>query len=670
MTGIKRAWRERRSAAEQAAADAPEEEVPSGTSGDGDHSDEDDDDAGPPSESDWDLGSPPGERELPPLPPLGVGTETEPGSSGSGNSGRDSGSIRPLPPGALEEGHIFFFYLPKVQQENPQDLDDVARFYMVLQPLARRPPPTQEEVRGGLTEAAAEEAAAAATATTAAQPPPPSPGEGGEGHQPVPAPAPAGPRKVGSPEAEVEVGAPPKEEAGGAASPEGHEGTSQRKEQGGGGDGGGGGGGPARRAAAAGPWTVSDVKRQQRAEKAGGEPGKAAEAEEDEEGREEGAGGDAGAAGPSGGGASAAPGRLPCRLIVVGKKRLPDPHRHERFFGFVDAVGDSVEQLAAGLGAKHYSTRTRGERTQPAARAAGRGTYSIMIRLHGRRRPSTQLAYLLQLPDSPGPVQQELGIARSARYVLSIKNPGKRDPGRPVVVREPPFSAQQREAFAGDTRWVGAEDVGLLDVPGAELLLIGAREQPMEAAGEAATAHLVATHKREIKQVATVAAEAAAHASRILLAEMKEQEQEQEQEEEEEQEEQQQKEEQEQKGGTEQEEPQHEEEQGRKTDGSRGCGASKAREAPRAPQGLKPAVRDSGRKRARTEAATEKAEEGEGEDEGEGAGEGEGEGGHGMEERMVMAALLRRELAAAAAPEGAEQQGGVVTAPAETGEWA
>ncbi|GIL44473.1 hypothetical protein Vafri_1921, partial [Volvox africanus] len=55
---------------------------------------------------------------------------------------------QPLPPGALEEGRIYFFYRPKVQHENPVDLDDVARFYIILKPQARCPPPTLEELHG------------------------------------------------------------------------------------------------------------------------------------------------------------------------------------------------------------------------------------------------------------------------------------------------------------------------------------------------------------------------------------------------------------------------------------------------------------------------------------------------------------------------------------------
>ena len=42
-----------------------------------------------------------------------------------------------LPEGAIERGHIYFFYRPKVQLEEARSFDDVQRFYILLVP---RPP--------------------------------------------------------------------------------------------------------------------------------------------------------------------------------------------------------------------------------------------------------------------------------------------------------------------------------------------------------------------------------------------------------------------------------------------------------------------------------------------------------------------------------------------------
>eukprot|EP00898_Chlorokybus_atmophyticus_P006545 jgi/Chlat1/6892/Chrsp52S06576 len=35
----------------------------------------------------------------------------------------------------LERGHVFFFYKPKVQQENPRSVDDIQRLYIILRPM-------------------------------------------------------------------------------------------------------------------------------------------------------------------------------------------------------------------------------------------------------------------------------------------------------------------------------------------------------------------------------------------------------------------------------------------------------------------------------------------------------------------------------------------------------
>lgn len=36
----------------------------------------------------------------------------------------------------LEQGHIYFFYRPKIDIETPKDLNDIQRLYIVLQPTA------------------------------------------------------------------------------------------------------------------------------------------------------------------------------------------------------------------------------------------------------------------------------------------------------------------------------------------------------------------------------------------------------------------------------------------------------------------------------------------------------------------------------------------------------
>lgn len=63
------------------------------------------------------------------------------------------------------------------------------------------------------------------------------------------------------------------------------------------------------------------------------------------------------------------------RLIVVGKKKLPSVSKRERFFGFCEATGASVDDLTSKMGDTSYDTKTMGKRTNPSAHAAGQGEY-------------------------------------------------------------------------------------------------------------------------------------------------------------------------------------------------------------------------------------------------------------------------------------------------------
>ncbi|GAB1582771.1 hypothetical protein PPNSA23_27140 [Phyllobacterium phragmitis] len=68
------------------------------------------------------------------------------------------------------------------------------------------------------------------------------------------------------------------------------------------------------------------------------------------------------------------------RQMVVGQKRLPAAERHERYWGFVEAVASSARDIEKNLRGEVYETKTRGERTEPAARPAGRVSMSSLSR--------------------------------------------------------------------------------------------------------------------------------------------------------------------------------------------------------------------------------------------------------------------------------------------------
>ncbi|WIA33114.1 hypothetical protein OEZ86_006267 [Tetradesmus obliquus] len=165
-----------------------------------------------------------------------------------------------------------------------------------------------------------------------------------------------------------------------------------------------------------------------------------------------------------------------CRLIIIGKKKLPSPTKHERYFAFVEATAGTPKELTEGLTASTYETKTRGQRKQGPARAAGEGSYVLA---KGGSKGGVHLGYVLELPAEPGQAQKVLGIAQQGSFVLSAKNPdnkGRR--GVPSAGPEPAYTEQQRQQFQGRA-WIGVEDASLLDVAGTELLLVGAKADPI-----------------------------------------------------------------------------------------------------------------------------------------------------------------------------------------------
>jgi hypothetical protein len=134
------------------------------------------------------------------------------------------------------------------------------------------------------------------------------------------------------------------------------------------------------------------------------------------------------------------------RRVCVGRKRLPDAGRHERFWGYVDRVAGSAAELVADIGPGRYWTRTRGLRHQPGPRLAGQGAYAV-----ARHGDHVHLGYVLGRPGRGGEVQDELRIAPEASYVVA------------VLARE------------GERRFVPLEPAAL-DEPGTELVLIGTGE--------------------------------------------------------------------------------------------------------------------------------------------------------------------------------------------------
>jgi hypothetical protein len=115
-----------------------------------------------------------------------------------------------------------------------------------------------------------------------------------------------------------------------------------------------------------------------------------------------------------------------------------------------------------------------GRRRLSAAAPAGEGKYTIV-----KHDNHTELAYILELPELPGPAQREFEIKKEASYIISVKNPDIRVPGFAASEKDPEYPKTLKEKF-GDRRWINVEDPELLNYEGTQLLLIGARKKDVE----------------------------------------------------------------------------------------------------------------------------------------------------------------------------------------------
>jgi len=166
----------------------------------------------------------------------------------------------------------------------------------------------------------------------------------------------------------------------------------------------------------------------------------------------------------------------PERLLIVGKKKLPDVehHTHQVFWGFVDKVSRRVEEVEKNLEPISYTTKTRGDRHVEGARPIGEGVYALV-----KAGDHTHLAYVLELPEKPSKIQKAFNIVKEGSYILQVKNPTapvKNDfVGRANKAKYPEEIMKHfiSEKTGNTLRFTNASP-DLLDYEGTELLFIGA----------------------------------------------------------------------------------------------------------------------------------------------------------------------------------------------------
>jgi hypothetical protein len=160
------------------------------------------------------------------------------------------------------------------------------------------------------------------------------------------------------------------------------------------------------------------------------------------------------------------------RLITIGQKRLADPAQSggKPQWGFVDFVANTPKQVREALESTTYRTKTRGERLEPAARAAGEGVYRIL-----RHGDHTHLVYALELPKATGDVQEQLEIEPEASYIISIANPERSAPKASGLgkARQADYPQKLKDVFR-NRKFADADPPEFLDYEGAELVLVPA----------------------------------------------------------------------------------------------------------------------------------------------------------------------------------------------------
>jgi hypothetical protein len=144
------------------------------------------------------------------------------------------------------------------------------------------------------------------------------------------------------------------------------------------------------------------------------------------------------------------------RRLIVGRKRLPDLHAHERVWAFVAEVATDPAAIRDEL--------------QGDARPAGEGRYALVD-----HDGHTHLAYVLELPSQPGEAQRVFRIEPEASYIVAVRNPdAPAPPGTGLPPRRRPEYPEELRARFGSRRFSAVDPPELLDHEGAEVVLIGA----------------------------------------------------------------------------------------------------------------------------------------------------------------------------------------------------
>jgi hypothetical protein len=231
------------------------------------------------------------------------------------------------------------------------------------------------------------------------------------------------------------------------------------------------------------------------------------------------------------------------RLFVIPKKALPGNSAGEPRLSICVKTAATPGELAKGLEASTYDTKTRGKRLQPAARVVARGSYLIVAptgpaarkalkaqqqqqhageeedeeeageapakkkkkaahasptpaveKPHGRPVSSARLLWLL---DSPlhGAAQHMIGLEHRGAFAIKVKGPlgGGGAGGGGGWAPPPPEPSDLPEVprarlTAATTQWVNVDSHACLDFKGAQMLMIAQYQRGGKRGGPMAVA--------------------------------------------------------------------------------------------------------------------------------------------------------------------------------------
>ncbi|KAF9130184.1 hypothetical protein BGW39_003366 [Mortierella sp. 14UC] len=203
------------------------------------------------------------------------------------------------------------------------------------------------------------------------------------------------------------------------------------------------------------------------------------------------------------------------RLLIIPRKALPviEPSSNSsgagggggswsenrpgsRNWAFVDTASPDLTTVESRLQEYTYSTKTRGERTQPSARFIAEARYEMILDHVDPQHPqrqSSHFVYELEVPLEPGPVQKAFNIKKEGQFLVQVKNPQiqtpatKRGAVRFATLKDKAaqFPEHLQEKFRGtrkdQVRYTPMDSTEFLDVIHTELVLLavnrGAREE-------------------------------------------------------------------------------------------------------------------------------------------------------------------------------------------------